>query len=181
MKIITGSKWVILALALTACGSQPPKPQQSQSSYVLPSENVLEYKQYSYADLLKRAGAKPSFNNHDYQGVVMGPSYYPKAAFKKQQQGDVLLDFTLTNTGTKEQIQIISQPDGGLFAASAIAALESWKLSPPRIEATSYTLTHVRIRLEYRILNDKPVFMIKDGNGNSEFYPSIPMILPIKN
>ena len=181
MKIITGSKWVILVLALTACGSQPPKPENAQSSYQLPSENVLEYKQYSYADLLKQAGAKPSFNNHDYHGVVMGPSYYPKAAFKKQLQGDVLLDFTLTSTGDKEQIQVVSQPEGGLFAASAIAALESWKLSPPRIETTSYTLTHLRIKLEYRIINNQPVFMIKDGSGNEQLYPPVPMVLPVKS
>lgn len=175
------------AILLCACSSNPTTANTSTSntaakaddSYTLPRENILVYRSYSYEDLIIKSGKKPSFYDGNLTPIVITPPAYPKSAFKKNQESDVIIECTVSAKGSAEQLKVLSDTTNE-FAKNAATALKTWKFSPPRIQELRYTVTNVRVKFEYRIIDNQPTVSFKEADGTNNFYPDAPMPTKVK-
>ncbi len=62
--------------------------------------------------------------------IVRIPPQYPQSALSKGTQGWVLLEFTITHTGTVENIQVVDAEPARIFNRAAIRAIKRWKYQP---------------------------------------------------
>ena len=151
---------------------------ESNPEYVLPTENVLVYKQYSMEELIKKSPTGGGIMDNDLIPVFISLPTYPASAFEIKQQGDVIVEFTAPTLGKIKQIEVISSPENKDFQKHVLQSLQHWAFAPPRIKNTKYTVTNVRVKLEFRIENGNPVCYFKDETNTSGFYP--PGAVPIK-
>ena len=151
---------------------------ESNPDYVLPTENVLVYKQYSMEELIKKSPTGGGIMDNNLTPAFIIPPTYPASAFESKQQGDVIVEFTAPKMGKIKQIKIISSPANKDFEKNILQILQHWAYAPPTIKNTKYTVTNVRVKIEFRIENGNPVCYFKDETNTSGFYP--PGAIPIK-
>lgn len=195
IKIISG---LVGILVITSCGTPPKKPVPANETiegsqveqpfdyadipedYVLPNENVLAYKKYTMEELMRQSPTGGGLLDNDLVPIAIDIPFYPASAFKNGEQGDVLVEFTAPTTGKIQQIKVISSPANPDFEKSALASLQNWRYSPPKVKNTKYTVTNVPIKIEYRIENGVPVGYFKDETNSTASYPPGPIPLKVK-
>ncbi|HCS65905.1 MAG TPA: hypothetical protein DIW64_18585 [Cellvibrio sp.] len=165
--------------------SNPPSTEESiiqyhrsvlsDPDYALPTENVLIYKQYSMEDLIKNSPSGGGLMDNDLIPIFIDTPHYPASAFENKEQGDVIAEFTAPTIGKIKQLKILSTPKNLDFQKNALQSLQHWAYAPPKVKNTKYTVANIKVKIEFRIENDKPVIYFKDETNNAGFYPPGPI------
>jgi TonB family protein len=190
IKIICSLIWF---LTITACSTSQEKTslperstdtetdsvqhssETSEPDYVLPEENVLIYRQYTMEDLAQKSPSGGGMLDNDLVPIVINLPLYPASALSNKEQGDVIVEFTAPTMGKIKQIKIISAPSNQDFQRAALESLHEWVFAAPKIRNTKYTVTNIKLKIEFRIENGNPVCYFKDETNTSGFYPPGPI------
>lgn len=80
------------------------------------------------------------------------PPDYPSLAIRREVEGWVDLEFTVTTAGETAEIEVVSGEKANYFDKSAIAAVEQWRFEP-RLFNGQPVDQRVSFRLDYRLSN----------------------------
>lgn len=92
----------------------------------------------------------------EYLPIVKVEPEYPRRAAERGVEGEVLLEFTVTELGTVEDIEVISAEPKGYFERAAIRAAEKFKYKPKVVNGNPIAVTGVQHIL---------TFKLAEGNG----------------
>lgn len=88
--------------------------------------------------------------NKDFQLLKKVNASYPPQAIRARTQGWVELSFTITASGSVEDVEVVNANPRRIFDREAIRALSQWKFSP-RIEGGKPVAAKARQRLEFTL------------------------------
>jgi protein TonB len=75
-------------------------------------------------------GAAPALPNADLEQIAMAEPVYPAAALRQRITGWVEVDFTVLESGSVRDVEIVASEPSGVFDASASAAVGAWRFRP---------------------------------------------------
>ncbi|MGJ8682091.1 TonB family protein [Paraglaciecola sp.] len=87
----------------------------------------------------------------DARPIVRIPPKYPLDAAKEGIEGWVKLSFSVSNSGTVENIQILDAQPKRIFNKSAKRALAKWKYKPNIANGVSQSQDNLTVMLEFKI------------------------------
>jgi periplasmic protein TonB len=75
-------------------------------------------------------GAAPALPNADLEQIAMAEPVYPAEALRQRITGWVEVDFTVLESGSVRDVEIVASEPSGVFDASASAAVGAWRFRP---------------------------------------------------
>ena len=88
---------------------------------------------------------------------------YPAMAAKKNIEGEVVLQFDISKTGTTENIKVIKSTPEGVFDKSAITALKQWKYKPRIQGGIPEKQVGLKVALSYELDSKNKDKLAKNG------------------
>ncbi|MEA2094985.1 MAG: energy transducer TonB [Pseudomonadota bacterium] len=89
-------------------------------------------------------------SDRDFMPVSRIPPQYPYQATRRKIEGWVRVSFTVTETGTVEDVVLLESEPGGIFDRAAIRAVSRWKFKP-RVVAGKPVSTRAEQRVEFKL------------------------------
>jgi periplasmic protein TonB len=128
----------------------PPPPMVQQRPRVLANNNalVVEIPDFEGGDNLGELGA-PS--DRRAIPIVRIPPQYPHRPLTRGIEGWVILEFTITITGTVEEVRIVESEPAGVFDRSASRAIKRWKYQPKLVEGKPVPQMNMRELVTFKI------------------------------
>ena len=83
--------------------------------------------------------------------MVRVPPQYPERALQRGIEGRVLIEFTITKSGSVKDAKIIAAEPSSIFNKAAIKAVLQWKYNPKIVNGEAVEQVGVRISLPFRI------------------------------
>ena len=83
--------------------------------------------------------------------MVRVPPQYPERALQRGIEGRVLVEFTITRSGSVKDAKIIAAEPSSIFNKAAIKAVLQWKYNPKIVNGEAVEQVGVRISLPFRI------------------------------
>lgn len=83
--------------------------------------------------------------------MVRVPPQYPERALQRGIEGRVLIEFTITKSGSVKDAKIIAAEPSSIFNKAAIKAVLQWKYNPKIVNGNPVEQVGVRISLPFRI------------------------------
>jgi len=80
----------------------------------------------------------------------MAPQY-PERAASRGIEGYVVMEFTITETGTVTNIKVVEANPPGMFDRAAIKAMEKWKYKPKIVDGKPVSRHGVRNQLTFKL------------------------------
>ena len=137
---------------------KPPKPQkapetpQLQNETVKPSGNTVNIGSLSVdSDLAVDAGASLSASDGEYLPIVKVAPFYPRRAQSRGIEGWVLLRFTVTETGSVIDPEVIDAEPPGIFDNAAKKAVERFKYKPRVIDGRPQSVRGVEHLITFEL------------------------------
>jgi protein TonB len=78
---------------------------------------------------------------------------YPVSELRKEREGEVTVEFTITEEGDVTDIRVI-EATSDAFARSAVRAVAQWKYAPKIVNGQKVSRAGIRVTLEFRIAKD---------------------------
>ena len=66
----------------------------------------------------------------EFQSLVVNDPVYPDHALRNRIEGWVEMEFTITETGTVRDVEVLDSAPRGTFEAAATEALRAWRFKP---------------------------------------------------
>ena len=85
----------------------------------------------------------------ELEPVVQTPPQYPHHALRRRIEGYVVLEFTVTQTGTVADPMVVESRPEGVFERAALRAIRRWRFKP-RLKDGRPVAVRVRQKLEFR-------------------------------
>lgn len=95
-----------------------------------------------------------AFTDGDYLPIVKVQPIYPRRAQERGISGYVLLEFTVTELGTVEDVVVIEAEPKGYFERSAVRAARKFKYKPKVINGEAIRVPGVRNLITFEIEDD---------------------------
>jgi len=83
--------------------------------------------------------------------IVRIPPQYPNRPLSRGIEGWVILEFTITSTGTVEDVRVIDSDPARVFDRSAIRAIQRWKYQPKLVDGKPVPQPNMREQVTYQI------------------------------
>lgn len=98
------------------------------------------------------AGFNLDLGDGDYLPIVKVAPVYPRRALSRGIEGWVILEFTVTTTGSVRDVTVVdSLPKSTLFHEAAIRAAQRFKYKPRVIDGVAAEVRGVRNKITFRI------------------------------
>ncbi len=92
-----------------------------------------------------------SSGDSDYMPVLKVAPLYPQRALKRGQEGYVLVEFTVTRSGTVRDVKVIESKPKYLFDNAAIEAARKFKYKPRKVDGEPVEVHGVRNQFSFRL------------------------------
>lgn len=128
----------------------PPPPAKAQERVSLDQgEGGYEHDWTAW----KTDGAQqmPMDTDRRAMPVVRIPPQYPERALRRNIEGWVLLEFTITATGSVEDIRVIDAEPPNVFDRESRRALQGWKYQPKMVNGQPVPQTGMRDMIVFKI------------------------------
>jgi len=89
--------------------------------------------------------------DRDATPIVRIEPDYPPRAQQRGIEGWVVVQFTITTSGTVKDAAVVEAQPQGIFDQAAIKAVSRWKYNPPVEEGTPVERKGVRIMLSFKM------------------------------
>jgi len=86
----------------------------------------------------------------ELEPVVQIPPLYPPSALRRHIQGYVILEFTVTRTGSVQAPRVVESKPAGVFDRAALQAIHRWRFKP-KLKNGRPVAVRVREKLEFRL------------------------------
>lgn len=96
-------------------------------------------------------GTLSQFSEGDYLPIVIVQPNYPRRAIARNIEGYVIVELTVTDTGTTRDIRIIEAVPPGVFDKAAIAAAARFKYKPRVIDGRPVEVPGVPYKLTFEL------------------------------
>ena len=93
----------------------------------------------------------PPSNDREYSLLERVPPIYPRSAERRDIEGYVVLQFTVTATGRARDIVVIEAVPRGVFNSASKAALEQWRFRPRTVDGKPVGVRGVRTRVVFQL------------------------------
>lgn len=82
--------------------------------------------------------------------LVRVPPRYPFSARRRRIEGYVVVEFTVTETGDVEEVQVVEAQPRGVFERAAVEAVRHWRFQP-KMEEGRPIRVRARQKIEFRL------------------------------
>ena len=106
---------------------------------------------------------KPDTLQEPPQVVIVPPDYPGQAIVRSIERGYVIVEFTVTKSGTTRDIRIVEAVPPGIFDKASLAAAASWKYEPRVIDAQPVDVPGVQRKITFELEDQFR------GTGNHEY------------
>lgn len=137
---------------------KPVKPQiapetpQVQNDTVKPEGNTVDIGAMSVdSDLAVDTSAGLSASDGEYLPIVKVAPVYPRRAQTRGIEGWVLLKFTVTETGSVINPQVVDAEPAGIFDKAAMRAVERFKYKPRVINGQAQQVHNVEHLITFKL------------------------------
>lgn len=131
----------------------PPPPPRLQQQQVALGEEGVDYN-FEWEKPGSTGGHQmPMITDRRAMPIVRIPPRYPQRALMRNVEGWVLLEFTITASGTVEDIRVVEAEPPNVFDQESMRALRNWKYQPKLVNGRPVAQPGMR---------DIIVFEIKD-------------------
>jgi periplasmic protein TonB len=86
--------------------------------------------------------------------MVRVPPQYPERAEQRGIEGRVLVEFTISKSGSVKDAKVIAAEPPNIFNKAAVKAVLQWKYNPKIVNGTPVEQTGVRIAIPFRLGKD---------------------------
>ena len=129
-----------------------PKTPQVQTQAVKPQGNTVNIGAMSVdSDLAVDTSAGLSASDGEYLPIVKVAPVYPRRAQTRGIEGWVLLSFTVTETGSVIDPQVIDAEPSGVFDSAAKKAVERFKYKPRVVNGQPQVVTGVEHLITFKL------------------------------
>lgn len=97
------------------------------------------------------APSQPARIEREYRALSRPEPAYPQQALARGIEGDVILEFTVTATGTTRDLRVLDANPAGVFEAAALAAAHEFRYQPRIVAGTPVDVPGVRSRIRFQI------------------------------
>ena len=115
---------------------------------------ILDYKVSQREDITQRLMTPDATfaYSEDVTPVFRRAPVYPTAALKAHREGDVTLEFTITEQGRTANVTVINSTDS-LFDEAAVESLSQWRYLPQVVDGSAVAKANVRTMIRF-VLQD---------------------------
>ena len=140
----------------------PPQPHEIPPTPVLPTDydrgERIPWDQTNYGSVAKPR-VTPDIGAHvpdgEYLPISKVEPLYPKRAAERGIEGEVILEFTVNETGSVKDPVVIESDPPGIFDRAAIQAVLKFKYRPRVIDGQAIRVEGVKHRIVFN-LEDEP-------------------------
>ena len=133
----------------------PTSPQQAKSQIKM-EPIAFDFATPSVApDIELSAGLGMNVSDGDYIPLVKVEPLYPRRARARGQEGYVLLEFTITRTGTVRDPIVISSSPEGVFDEVALEAARKFRYRPKSIDGETVEVYGVQNKFVFKLKKRK--------------------------
>lgn len=111
---------------------------------------IQPIKSYLDVDL---GGIGLGMSDGEYLPLVRPPPVYPRYALSRGLEGYVILEFTVTRTGTVIEPRVIEGNPQGVFEKAAMRAVKGYKYKPKMVDGEPVNVTGVRQKFTFKLEN----------------------------
>jgi protein TonB len=86
--------------------------------------------------------------------MVRVPPQYPERALQRGIEGRVLVEFTITKSGSVKDAKVVAYEPSTIFNKAAIKAVEQWKYNPKIVNGKPVEQPGVRIAIPFKLGNE---------------------------
>ena len=86
--------------------------------------------------------------------MVRVPPQYPERALQRGIEGRVLLEFTISRSGSVKNPKVIAYEPSTIFNKAAIKAVKQWKYNPKIVNGKAVEQPGVQIAIPFRLGNE---------------------------
>jgi protein TonB len=109
----------------------PPPPAQAEEQVNLEDGGGGGGYEFAFGELKTMdAATMPMSTDRRAIPIVRIPPRYPETALRRGIEGWVLLEFTITELGSVEDIKVVDADPPNVFERESIRALKNWKYQP---------------------------------------------------
>lgn len=83
--------------------------------------------------------------------MVRVPPQYPERALQRGIEGRVLIEFTISKSGSVTDPKVIAAEPSKIFNKAALKAVRQWKYNPKIVNGTAVEQTGVRISIPFKL------------------------------
>lgn len=87
----------------------------------------------------------------EYLPIVKVAPQYPRRALKRGVEGYVILEYTVTKTGTVRNIVVIEAKPANMFDSAAIKSAERYKYKPRVIDGVPVEVPGIRTKITFKL------------------------------
>ncbi|HEX7028711.1 MAG TPA: energy transducer TonB, partial [Gammaproteobacteria bacterium] len=128
-----------------------PRPALIEGDGELQRIEGVEIIKASSVENAQQAGSETTGNTVPYKPLIKEPPEYPLAALQAGIEGHVILEFTITHTGSVEDIKVVEAEPEGVFENAAIEAARKFRYSPQYINDEPVDTSGVRHLLSFKL------------------------------
>ena len=87
--------------------------------------------------------------------MVRVPPQYPERAMQRGIEGRVLIEFTISRSGSVKDAKVIAYEPSRIFNKAALKAVSQWKYNPKIENGVAVEQTGIRISIPFRLGADE--------------------------
>ncbi len=132
----------------------PPEPPAPELDKVNPSAETLAVSAPSpvATDInLSAGGFGLAPTDGEYLPIVKVQPVYPRRALDRGIEGYVIVEFTVTRSGTTKDIRVVEAQPKGIFDSAAVKAAEKFKYKPRVVEGQPIEVPGVQNKITFQI------------------------------
>ena len=76
---------------------------------------------------------------------------YPRSAAERRIEGWVMIEFTISKTGTVKNARVVDAKPANIFNRSALAAIRKWKYKPTIVDGVAIETPGQRVKLTFKL------------------------------
>lgn len=134
----------------------PPEPPTPEMDQVNPTADTLAVSAPTpvATDInLSASGFGLAPSDGEYLPIVKVEPIYPRRALERGIEGYVIVEFTVTRSGTTKDIRVVEAQPPGIFDQAAIKAAEKFKYKPRVVDGQPIEVPGVQNKITFRIEN----------------------------
>lgn len=131
----------------------PPPQKIARTNPVVAKTNNLATSDFGSLD--EDTGLSISTMDRRATPVVRIPPQYPHGPLSREIEGWVLVEFSITRTGTVEDIKVVDSDPPNTFNRAAIRAIKRWKYQPQMLNGKAIAQHNMREIFKFEISDEQ--------------------------
>ena len=86
--------------------------------------------------------------------MVRVPPQYPERALQRGIEGRVLIEFTISRSGSVKDAKVVAYEPSTIFNKAALRAVRQWKYNPKIVNGRAVEQSGIRIAIPFKLVNE---------------------------